>query len=145
MTTLRIEHAINDYDVWQRAFDSFAGARAKAGVRGYTIRQPVGDAKYLMLDLEFDSAARARAFDEFLRERVWSSPGSSPALAGAVQTQILDTLVSWPVPGRGPEHASALSPSTPRVWRTGTCGGRFLRCCARSSTSAPTCGCSPIR
>jgi len=115
MTTLRIEHAINDYDIWQRAFDSFAGARAAAGVRGYTIRQPVGDPKYLMLDLEFETAAQARAFDEFLRQRVWSSPASSPGLAGAVKTQVLDTLVSWPVPGRGLEHVSGSSPSAPRV------------------------------
>jgi hypothetical protein len=115
MTTLRIEHAINDYEVWRQAFDSFAGARATAGVRGYTIRQPVDDPKYLMLDLEFDTAAQAGAFDAFLRQRVWAAPASSPALAGAVQTQILDTLVSWPVPGRGPERASASSPSAPRV------------------------------
>ncbi len=115
MTTLRIEHAISDYELWQRAFEGFAGVRAKAGVRGYTIRQPADDPKYLMLDLEFDTAAQAQAFDEFLRQRVWASPASSPALAGAVHTQILDTLVSWPVPGRGPEHANASSPSAPRV------------------------------
>jgi hypothetical protein len=111
MTTLRIEHAIHDYDTWQRAFDGFAAARAKAGVRGYTIRRPAGDPKYLMLDLDFDTAGQARAFEHFLRQRVWSSPDSSPALAGAVQTQILDILVKWPVPGRETEHASASSPS----------------------------------
>ena len=115
MTTLRIEHAIHDYETWQRAFDSFAGARAKAGVRGYTIRQPVDDPKYLMLDLEFGTPVQARAFEDFLRRRVWSSPASSPALAGAAATQILDTLVSWPAAGREPERVSASSPSAPRV------------------------------
>lgn len=115
MTTLRIEHAIHDYETWQRAFEGFAAARAKAGVRGYTIRQPVNDQKYLMLDLEFDTAGQAQAFGDFLRRRVWSSPASSPALAGDVRTQILDTLVSWPTPGRGPGHASASSPSAPQV------------------------------
>ena len=56
MTTLRIEHAIPTIELWKKAFDSFAEARAKAGVRSFAIRQPVDDPKYLMLDLEFDSA-----------------------------------------------------------------------------------------
>ena len=56
MVTLRIEHAIHDYDTWQRAFDGFSEARAKAGVRRYAIRQPAGDPAFLSLDLEFDSA-----------------------------------------------------------------------------------------
>ena len=90
MATLRIEHAIHDYDAWQQAFDSFAEARMKAGVRSLAIRQPVDDPKYLMLDLEFDTAAQAEAFATFLHRRVWSSPTSSPALAGAAQTRILD-------------------------------------------------------
>jgi hypothetical protein len=92
LTTLRIEHAIHDYEIWQKAFDSFAEARAKAGVRSFAIRQPVDDPKYLMLDLEFDTAGRAEAFAEFLHQHVWSSPTSAPALAGAPQTQILDLV-----------------------------------------------------
>jgi hypothetical protein len=90
MATLRIEHAIHDYQTWQKAFDSFARARTRAGVRSFAVRQPVNDPKYLMLDLEFDTAGQAEAFAEFLHQRVWSSPTSSPALAGAAQTQILD-------------------------------------------------------
>jgi hypothetical protein len=92
MTTLRIEHAIHDYGIWQQAFDSFAEARANAGVRSFAIRQPVDDPKYLMLDLEFDTAGQAEAFAQFLHQHVWSSPESSPALAGAPQTRILDLV-----------------------------------------------------
>jgi hypothetical protein len=94
MTTLRIEHAIHDYQTWQNAFDSFAEARANAGVRSFAIRQPVDDPQYLMLDLEFDRAGQAEAFATFLHQHVWSSPTSSPALAGAPQTRILDLLRS---------------------------------------------------
>jgi hypothetical protein len=94
MTTLRIEHAIHDFGIWQKAFDSFAEARAEAGVRGFAIRQPVDDPKYLMLDLEFDAAGQAEAFAGFLHQHVWSSPASSPALAGAPQTRILDLVRS---------------------------------------------------
>jgi hypothetical protein len=94
MTTLRIEHAIHDYQLWKAAFDSFAEARAKAGVRSCAIRLPVDDPKLLMLDLEFDTAAAAGAFARFLRQQVWSSPASSPALAGAARTRILDLIHS---------------------------------------------------
>lgn len=90
MTTLRIEHAIHDYDLWKAAFDRFAEARAKAGARGFAIRQPADDPKYLMLDLEFEGASQAAAFATFLEQRVWSSPDSAPALAGVPRTRILD-------------------------------------------------------
>ena len=90
MATLRIEHAVHDYESWQQAFDSFAEARTRAGVRSFAIRQPRDDPKYLMLDLEFATAGQAEAFATFLHERVWSSPSSSPALAGPARTRILD-------------------------------------------------------
>lgn len=94
MTTLRIEHAIHDYRLWKTAFDSFAQARANAGVRSVAIRQPADDPKYLMLDLEFDSAVPAEAFAGFLQQHVWSTPASSPGLASAPQTRILDLVAS---------------------------------------------------
>jgi hypothetical protein len=92
MTTLRIEHAIHDYDVWKTAFDGFAEVRARAGVRAFTIRRPVNDPKYLMLDLEFDTTQSADAFATFLERNVWSSPTTSPGLAGVPRTRILDLL-----------------------------------------------------
>ena len=92
MTTLRIEHAITDYQVWKKAFDGFAEARARAGVRSYAIRLPVDDPRYLMLDLEFDTAAVAETFAEFLVQHVWSSPASSPGLAGAPKSRILELV-----------------------------------------------------
>jgi len=90
MATLRIEHEISDYKTWKTAFDSFAAARAQAGVDGVAIRQPVDDPKYVMLDLEFDTAGRAQEFAKFLAQHVWSSPASSPGLAGEPRTRILD-------------------------------------------------------
>jgi hypothetical protein len=75
-----------------RPFDGFAEARARAGVRSHAIRLPVDDPKYLMLDLEFDTAAIAEAFAGFLRHHVWSSPASSPGLAGAPKARILDLV-----------------------------------------------------
>jgi hypothetical protein len=94
MITLRIEHAITDYQLWKKAFDGFAEARARAGVRGCAIRLPVDDPNYLMLDLEFDTTGGAGAFAEFLVRHVWSSPASSPGLAGTPTTRILDLVDS---------------------------------------------------
>jgi hypothetical protein len=90
MITLRIEHAIHDYDQWKAAFDSFAAVRVNAGVRGHAIRRPVEDPDYLMLDLEFDTAVAAGRFVEFLEQQVWSSPMSAPALAGVPRTRLLE-------------------------------------------------------
>jgi hypothetical protein len=92
MTTLRIEHAISDYDLWKTTFDGFAEARAKAGVRGFAIRLPADDPKHLMLDLEFDAVARAEAFAAFLEQHVWSSPAAAPALAGVPRARILELV-----------------------------------------------------
>ena len=92
MTTLRIEHAIHDYDQWKTAFTSYEPARTNAGVRSFTIRRPLDDPKYLMLDLEFDTADEARTFAQFLEEKVWSSPASAPALAGIPRTRVLDVM-----------------------------------------------------
>ena len=92
MTTLRIEHPITDYPLWKKAFDGFAEIRANAGVRSTAIRLPVDDPRYLMLDLEFDSAEVAQRFAAFLTQHVWSSPESSPGLAGTPKTRILDVL-----------------------------------------------------
>ncbi len=92
MATLRIEHAIHDFGIWRKAFDSFAEVRASAGVRSFAIRQPVDDPKYLMLDLEFDTPEGAEAFAEFLHQHVWSTPAASPGLAGVPQTRILNLV-----------------------------------------------------
>jgi hypothetical protein len=88
--TLRIEHAIHDYDQWKAAFDGFADVRANAGVRGHAIRGPVEDPTYLMVDLEFDTVEDAGAFAQFLEQQVWSSAESAPALAGTPRTRLLE-------------------------------------------------------
>jgi hypothetical protein len=43
---------------------------------------------------EFDTQGQAESFADFLHNRVWSSPASSPALAGRPQTRILDLRMS---------------------------------------------------
>jgi hypothetical protein len=103
MNTVQIEHPITDYSVWKEAFDRFAEMRRGCGVRGHVIRRPVDDLHYVVVELDFDTVDEAEAFLSVLRSRVWSTPATSPALAGAPVTRILVTE-EGPVPD---------SPTTP--------------------------------
>lgn len=89
MTTLHIEHPITDFDIWVAAFDRFAEARSRAGVRSHLVQQPVDDPAYVVVDLDFDTVEAAEEFLTFLKTTVWASPENSPALAGAPRTMIL--------------------------------------------------------
>ena len=91
MTTLRIEHAISDYDTWKSAFDRDPAQRKQSGVRRYAIHRPVDDPHYIMIDLDFDEATGAKAFLTKL-EGVWQSAAAAPALAGHPETCIIDTI-----------------------------------------------------
>ena len=90
MFTLHIEHPISDFDTWQSAFNGFADMRRQSGVRAHTIRQPVEDPRYVLIDLDFDTTAQAEHFLDLLRTRVWATRENSPALAGAPITRILE-------------------------------------------------------
>ena len=90
MATLHIEHPITDFGTWKAAFDRFAEAREKSGVRGHRILRPVDDARYVVVDLEFRTAGEAEKFLDFLRTTVWSSAQNAPALGGIPQARILE-------------------------------------------------------
>ncbi len=92
MPTLHIEHGVTSFTEWKAAFDRFADFRAQAGVRRHSVRRPVDDANYVVIDLDFDTTEGAQAFLEALRERVWPSRENAPALVGAPQTRILETV-----------------------------------------------------
>jgi hypothetical protein len=92
MATLHIEHPITSFADWQAAFQRFAPMRAQAGVRRQQVQRPVDDAHYVVIDLDFDTVEEAAGFLSVLKERVWSSRESSPALAGDPQTRILETV-----------------------------------------------------
>ena len=71
MCILRIEHQVNDYDEWKKAFDSDPVGRERSGVRRYQVLRPVDDPNCVMIDLEFDTEQQARALLAALRG-VWS-------------------------------------------------------------------------
>jgi hypothetical protein len=91
MTTLHIQHAITDFGTWESAFNRFADARGRAGVRAQRVQRPVDNPKFVVIDLDFDSIDAAQSFLGFLRTQVWGNPESSPALAGTPETMILES------------------------------------------------------
>jgi hypothetical protein len=79
-TTLKIEHAIVNFETWKRAFERDPVGREQAGVRRYRVYRPLDDPRYVIIDLDFDSPADAEAFLKEMR-RVWSRADLSPGLA----------------------------------------------------------------
>lgn len=94
MSTLHIEHPITDFETWSAAFSRFAEVRRQAGVRAERIQRPIDDQKYVVIDLDFDTADGAQAFLTFLETNVWANKANAPALAGDPQTKILEPAVA---------------------------------------------------
>ena len=96
MPTLHIEHAISDLATWLGAFNQFADARRDAGVTAQRIHQPVDDAKYIVVQLDFDTSEDAERFKDFLESVVWKSQELSPGLAGTPRARILREVEATP-------------------------------------------------
>ncbi|HEX6918691.1 MAG TPA: hypothetical protein VF314_00520 [Actinomycetes bacterium] len=90
MPTLRIEHPITDYDTWRAAFDRDPVDRRGSGVRRYAIHRPVDDPRYVLIDLDFDTAIEAERMLARLTD-LWRSSVAAPALDGAPQTRVIET------------------------------------------------------
>lgn len=90
MPTLRIEHAISDFDAWHDAFERFAAQRKAGGVLVERITQPLDDPHYVFVDLDFTDVEAAQRFQTFLETQVWSNPANSPALRGSPRARIAD-------------------------------------------------------
>jgi hypothetical protein len=92
MPTLHIEHAITDFDLWKAAFDHFSERRTQSGVLRHRVQRPVDDPRYVVIDLDFATTGEAKRFLAFLREQVWASRDSSPALVGEPRATILEPV-----------------------------------------------------
>jgi hypothetical protein len=80
MCTLKIEHAIRDFETWKGAFDRDPVGRKAAGVRRHRVFRPLEDPRFVIIDLDFDTADAARTFLAAL-QKVWQRPELSPGLA----------------------------------------------------------------
>lgn len=71
MTILRIEHPIQSFDGWKKAFDADPIGRKKSGVKQYRIYRPINEANYVIIDLEFDIQNNAEVTLVALR-KLWN-------------------------------------------------------------------------
>jgi hypothetical protein len=74
VVTLRIEHAVRDFEMWKRTFDGDPVGRREAGVVAYRVLRPADDPAYASVDLDFETAAEADAFADRLRA-LWETAG----------------------------------------------------------------------
>jgi len=86
--TLHIEDEITDYATWKQAFDRFADVRDQKGVTAHRVRLDEVNDRRIVIDLDFESTARAHAFAAFLHDNVWGTV-NSPALVGTPATRVL--------------------------------------------------------
>ena len=91
MATLHIQHPITDFATCAAAFSRFADARHNAGVRAQRVQRPVNDPRYVVIDLDFDTAGEAQSFQSFLTTQVWARPENSPGLAGTPESMVLES------------------------------------------------------
>jgi hypothetical protein len=73
MPVVRIEHSVPSFDKWKEAFDRDPADRKGSGVRRYQILRLQNEPNYVMIDLEFDDAAKAEAFVQKM-QRIWDGP-----------------------------------------------------------------------
>jgi hypothetical protein len=92
VATLHIEHPITDLETWLGAFGRFAEARTNAGVKAERIHQPIDDDRYILVELDFETADQAEAFRSFLETKVWSNPEASPGLGGTPRARVLNEV-----------------------------------------------------
>ncbi len=79
MVILRIEHKVMNFDGWKEAFDHDPIDRKKMGVKRYRIFRPADDAKYAIVELEFESLAEAQTIHAAL-QKMW------PKVEGTIMT-----------------------------------------------------------
>ena len=61
MYTLRIGHSVSSFEGWKQAFDNDPVGRQKSRVRRHQVFRAIDDPNYVMIDLEFETAAEAEA------------------------------------------------------------------------------------
>ena len=63
----------------------------RARVRRHRIRRPLDDPNYVVVELDFDTTEQAEACRAALH-RLWASRAAAPALLGAPQARIVESV-----------------------------------------------------
>ncbi|HKY35145.1 MAG TPA: hypothetical protein VJN18_04330 [Polyangiaceae bacterium] len=91
MVTLRIQHPIQSFEAWKRAFDADPVGRKASGVRRYRIWRPVADPHFVLIDLELETVAEAEGLLQKLRA-IWNGPAQ--AVMSQPEARIVETIAA---------------------------------------------------
>jgi hypothetical protein len=91
MAILHIQHSVQNFDGWKRAFENDPMDRKASGVRRYHVHRSVTAPDFVMVDLELDTVAEAERLLERLRQ-LWKGPGG--AVMRNPEAWILETVES---------------------------------------------------
>jgi hypothetical protein len=80
MYTLKIEHAIRDFDTWKAAFERDPVGRRQGGVRRHRVCRPTNNPQHVLIDLDFDALDQAETFLSALQQ-LWKRAEVAPVLA----------------------------------------------------------------
>lgn len=88
MLVLRIEHPVDDYEAWKRAFDGDPLDRKGSGVRSYRVMRGVDDPRFVTVDLVFDDRDAAESMRSALHG-LWDRIRAT-GLIGDQELRLLD-------------------------------------------------------
>lgn len=91
MQTIRIEHAISDFEVWRAAFDRDPLGRSAIGIRHHRIYRPPDDPNYVIVELDVETPEVVEAILSAAGE-LWESAGESPALTSKPTVKVLELI-----------------------------------------------------
>ena len=94
MATLHIQHSVQNFEGWKRAYDGDPVDRKGSGVRRHTVHRSVTDPNFVMIDLEFGTVAEAERMLERL-QHLWAGPGG--AVMCNPEAWIVETVESTPL------------------------------------------------
>jgi hypothetical protein len=89
MTILQIEHKVQSFERWKKAFESDPIDREKSGVKRYRVYRKNDDANYVIIDLEFNNLNDAQKALVSLNS-LWNKVEGT-VMAGA-KTRILNLI-----------------------------------------------------
>ncbi|WP_412540330.1 hypothetical protein R8Z50_31655 [Longispora sp. K20-0274] len=93
MTTVHVEHQVQDFDAWKVLFDTDPLGRQASGVRRFRILRPIDEPDHILLDLDFDTRDEAKKFLLRLRE-LWLQPQARATMKGPAHGWVAETVES---------------------------------------------------
>ena len=91
MLILQIEHLVQDFMGWKKAFDSDPLNRKQSGVRSYRIFKTIANPNCIVIELEFDNIQEAEKMHEKVKQ-LWARVEGNVMMNP--QSRIIETIES---------------------------------------------------